>query len=283
MKKLTDEELQGLVEKATAGDRQSLETVILSVQDLVFNLSLRMLGTFQDAEDASQDILLKVMTHLSSFKRESSFSTWVFAIALNHLKNYKKHMFSRYPLNFDYYGDDILHANLQEVPDLTQNVEKDILAEELKLSCTNVMLQCLDAESRCIFILGTMFQIDSRIAGEILEMTPEAYRQRLSRIRRKMADFLEQYCGEYGKGRCRCKDRVNYAIQSHRISPHQLDYAKAAEIPVETMLDVKNAMEDIDNLSQDFSFCKPYQSPALVKRLIQQFLDSAQFSIVQNS
>ncbi len=166
---------------------------------------------------------------------------------------------------------------------MTQNVEKDILAEELKLSCTNVMLQCLDAESRCIFILGTMFQIDSRIAGEILEMTPEAYRQRLSRIRRKMADFLEQYCGEYGKGRCRCKDRVNYAIQSHRISPHQLDYAKAAEIPVETMLDVKNAMEDIDNLSQDFSFCKPYQSPALVKRLIQQFLDSAQFSIVQNS
>ena len=65
-----------------------------------------------------------------------------------------------------------------------------LLAEELKLSCTNVMLQCLDAESRCIFILGTMFGIDSRIAGEILGITADSYRQRLSRIRRKMADSL---------------------------------------------------------------------------------------------
>ena len=278
-----NQELSALIGQATAGDRAALEAVLAGVQDLVFNLSLRMLGTFPDAEDASQEILLKIITHLSSFRGESSFSTWVFRIALNHLKNYQKHMFAKFPLSFEFYGDDILNGKIDDVPDLTQDVEKSILAEELKLSCTNVMLQCLDAESRCIFILGTMFQIDSRIAGEILEMTPEAYRQRLSRIRRKMADFLEQYCGEYGKGRCRCKDRVNYAIQSHRISPHQLDYAKAAEIPVETMLDVKNAMEDIDNLSQDFSFCKPYQSPALVKRLIQQFLDSAQFSIVQNS
>ena len=87
MNRLTDNELQALIDQAIAGDKQSLETLLLGVQDLVFNLSLRMLGTFQDAEDASQDILLKVMTHLSSFKRESSFSTWVFAIALNHLKN----------------------------------------------------------------------------------------------------------------------------------------------------------------------------------------------------
>ena len=204
MKQSTDNELQVLIDQATAGDKQSLETLLVGVQDLVFNLSLRMLGTFPDAEDASQDILLKVMTHLSSFKKESAFSTWVFAIAVNHLKNYKKHMFARYPLSFDDYGNDILHANIQEVPDLTQNVEKAILAEELKLSCTNVMLQCLDTESRCIFILGTMFQLDSRIAGDILGITPEAYRQRLSRVRKKMADFLKEYCSEYGKGPCHC-------------------------------------------------------------------------------
>ncbi len=98
----TDNELHTLIDQATAGDKQALETLLGGVQDLVFNLSLRMMGTFPDAEDASQDILLKVMTHLSSFKKESSFSTWVFAIAVNHLKNYKKHMFAKYPLTFDY-------------------------------------------------------------------------------------------------------------------------------------------------------------------------------------
>ncbi len=283
MNKKENEELKALVDKATAGDKNALETLIASVQDIVFNLSLRMLGTFADAEDATQDILLKMITHLSSFRGDSAFATWVFRIAVNHLKNYKKHMFAHHPLSFEYYGNDIENGKIEDVPDLTQNVEKDILAEELKMSCTNVMLQCLDMESRCIFILGTMFKIDSRIAGDILEMTPEAYRQRLSRIRKKMADFLGEYCGEYGRGRCKCKERVNYAIQSHRINPLQLDYMKATEIPIQTMIDVKNAMEDIDGLSQDFSFCKPYQSPERTRHLIQEFLDSKQISIVQKS
>ncbi len=283
MDKKENEELKALVDKATAGDKNALETLIASVQDIVFNLSLRMLGTFADAEDATQDILLKMITHLSSFRGDSAFTTWVFRIAVNHLKNYKKHMFAHHPLSFEYYGNDIENGKIEDVPDLTQNVEKDILAEELKMSCTNVMLQCLDMESRCIFILGTMFKIDSRIAGDILEMTPEAYRQRLSRIRKKMADFLGEYCGEYGRGRCKCKERVNYAIQSHRINPLQLDYMKATEIPIQTMIDVKNAMEDIDGLSQDFSFCKPYQSPERTRYLIQEFLDSKQLSIVQKS
>ncbi len=281
MKSFTNEELLELIQKATAGDKPSLETVLLSVQDLIFNLSLRMLGTFPDAEDASQDIILKIMTHLSSFKGESSFSTWVFRIAVNHLRDYKKHMFSRFPLSFEFYGDDIQNAKTEDVPDMTQNVEKAILAEELKLSCTNVMLQCLDTESRCIFILGTMFQVDSRIAGDILGITPEAYRQRLSRVRKKMADFLTEYCGEYGKGKCHCADRVNYAIRSRRIHPAQLYFQTA--VPAQVMLDVKEAMEEIDGLSQEFSFCKTYQSPENLKRFIQDFLNGKSFSVVGNS
>ena len=281
MKKIPNEELLALIEKATGGDKESLETVILSVQDFVFNLSLRMLGSFPDAEDAAQDILLKVITHLSSFKGESAFSTWVFRIAVNHLKNYQKHMFAKFPLSFEFYGDDIKNGNKDDIPDLTQNVEASILAEELKLSCTNVMLQCLDTESRCIFILGTMFRVDSRIAGDILGITPEAYRKRLSRIRSRMADFLTEYCGEYGNGKCRCTNRVNYAIQNHRINPSQLSFTTA--VPMETMAEVKEAMEDIDDLSQTFSFCKAYQSPERLKAFIQNFLNGASFSVVRNA
>lgn len=277
------EELTALIEKATAGDSKSLETIISSVQDLVFNLSLRMLGTFADAEDATQDILLKTITHLSSFKKESSFSTWVFSIAVNHLKNYKKHMFVHYPLSFEYYGDDIQNGNVKDLPDLTQNVEEAILANELKLSCTNVMLQCLDTESRCIFILGTMFQVDSRIAGEILGLTPEAYRQRLSRIRKKMADFLREYCGEYGEGKCKCRNRVNYAIQNHRIDPMHLDYTNAKVIPPEKIVDVKEAMEEIDGLAQSFKFGKLFKAPEQIKQFMKDFLDSTSLSVVKES
>ena len=279
MNPFTNEELLDLIQKATAGDKPSLETVILSVQDLVFNLSLRMLGTFPDAEDASQDILLKVMTHLSSFKGESSFSTWVFRIAVNHLKDYKKHMFAQFPLSFEFYGDDIQNARTEDVPDLTQNVEQAILAEELKLSCTNVMLQCLDTESRCIFILGTMFHVDSRIAGDILGLTPEAYRKRLSRVRKKMADFLREYCGEYGGGTCHCESRVNYAIQNHRIHPSSLDFYNA--VPKQVSLEVTAAMEEIDDISQEISFCRIYESPEKLRQFVEDFLNGAPFSVVE--
>lgn len=278
MAEKTDQEMAAIIERAVAGDKEALETVLTGVQDLVFNLSLRMLGTFPDAEDASQDILLKVMTHLSSFRGESSFTTWVFRIAVNHLRDYKKHMFARMPLSFEFYGDDIRNGRVGDVPDLTQNVEKNILAEELKLSCTNVMLQCLDPESRCIFILGTMFQIDSRIAGEVLNITPEAYRQRLSRVRKRMAEFLSEYCGEYGNGTCRCAGRVNYAIQNHRIAPGRLDYTAAK--PSDTALEVTKAMEEIDEYSRQFSFCRTYQAPERLKEMIRRFLNGSAFSTV---
>lgn len=281
MNNKTNQEMQALVDQALAGDKNALESLAAGVQDMVFSLSLRMLGTFADAEDATQDILLKMITHLSSFRGDSAFTTWVFRIAVNHLKNYQKHRFAHCPLSFEYYGDDIENGNIRDVPDLTQNVDRNLLAEELKLSCTNVMLQCLDPESRCIFILGTMFQLDSRMAGEILDISPEAYRQRLSRTRKKMAEFLSQYCGEYGTGRCRCKDRVNYAIQNHRINPAHLDFMTAGEISLEAMMQVKQAMEDIDDLSQDFSFCKPYRSPERTRELIREFLGSAQLSMIQ--
>lgn len=278
----TNNELVLLIDQATKGNKEALETVILSIRDLVFNLSLRMLGTFPDAEDASQDILLKIMTHLSSFKGESSFTTWVFRIATNHLINYKKHMFAHFPLSFEYYGDDIEKADISSIPDLTQSVEQAILAEELKMSCTNVLLQCLDAESRCIFVLGTMFKVDSRIAGDILDITPEAYRQRLSRVRHKVADFLSDYCGEYGKGKCHCRDRLNYAIQSHRLNPSSLDYTEASAIPVEQMMQFKDAMEEIDDMSAQFSFCKTYESPERTKQFFRQFLESSALSTIKN-
>ena len=219
MEKQEKYDMERLVDLAALGNRDALEELLGDVQDMVFNLSLRMLGTVPDAEDACQEILIKVMTHLSDFRKESRFSTWVFRIAANHLINYKKHMFAQGPLNFEFYGNDIRSGMPRDLPDLTQDVDKELLAEELKMSCTNVMLQCLDMESRCIFILGTMFKLDSTAAGSILNMTPEAYRQRLSRIRRKMADFLTAYCGEYGSGTCRCANRLNYAIQSRRLNP----------------------------------------------------------------
>lgn len=276
------EDTEMLVSRAVEGDQEALEQLLTEVQDLVFNLSLRMLGTIQDAEDASQEILIRVMTKLASFRGESAFSTWVFRIAVNHLKNYRKSMFARQPLSFEYYGEDIVSGKEKDIPDLTMGVDRNLLEQELKLSCTNVMLQCLDADSRCIYILGTMFRVDSRLAAEILDLSPEAYRQRLSRIRKKMAGFLEEYCGLSGKGVCSCGKRVSYAIASHRMNPEKPEYTSLKE-NTEFLLECKTAMEEIDDLSMVFSSLPAYRTTKAAREYLDEFLKSDCYSTISNA
>ena len=206
---MTDE--NALIDAALAGDEKALGKLLASVQDQVFNLALRMLGTVPDAEDATQEVLVKACTRLSGFRRESAFSTWVFRIALNHLATYRKGLFAQRPVSFDVYGEDIASGREHDVPDLAGGADRSLLERELKVSCMHGMLQCLDVEGRSAFVLGTMFKMDSRAAADALGITPEAYRQRLSRARARMAEFLTAYCGVAG-GPCRCARRVDYAI-----------------------------------------------------------------------
>lgn len=282
MERKLQKSMEQLVDQAVAGDKDAVGQILTDIQDLVFNFSLRMLGTVADAEDASQEILIKVMTHLSAFRKESSFTTWVFSIAANYLKDYKKNMFSKYPLSFEYYGEDIAGGKEKDLPDLTQGVEQAILEEELKMSCTNVMLQCLDKESRCIFIMGTMFRVDSRIAGDILGITPEAYRKRLSRIRAKMAEFMDKYCGLSG-GMCSCRKRINYAAATHRLDPENLEYRALEQGNDNIMNSFKNAMDKVDDLSFVFSDLPYYHGKKEIKEWLESFLNSEEYRTISEA
>ncbi|MGC4008132.1 MAG: sigma-70 family RNA polymerase sigma factor [Pseudomonas sp.] len=72
-------------QRAQRGEPAALDALLLALQGPVFNLALRMLGRREDAQDASQEILLRITTHLASFRGESQFSTWAFRIASNAL------------------------------------------------------------------------------------------------------------------------------------------------------------------------------------------------------
>lgn len=279
---MTPEEMNQLVCLAVEGDALALESLLTNIQDTVFNLSLRMLGLLEDAQDATQDILIKIMTKLSTYRKESSFTTWVYRIAVNYLIDYKKSMFSRHPLSFEFYGMNIERGGTDECVYSYDDVEANLLAEELKMSCSNVMLQCLDARDRCIFILGTMFKLDSQLAGEVLDMSPENYRQRLCRIRKKVGDFLSNYCGESKTGMCSCKRRVPYAISTKRLDPKQLSFMNMKVLEEEQLLACKDNMEQLDQLSLLFEGLPQYKMPESAKQFIDRLMDSVQMKNIQN-
>ena len=241
-----------------------------------------MLGNLQDAEDASQEILIKVITSLSTFRKESAFSTWVYRIAVNYLLNVKKSQFANRPLSFEFYGSDIDAGFIPNDPAITKGVDESLLTEELKMSCTNVMLQCFDPQSRVIYVLGVMFRIDSKICGEILDISAEAYRKRLSRIREQMATFLKQYCGLTASGKCNCQKRIGYAINTHRLNPAQLEYTNLKKADV-LRSEYTNAMERMDELSFVFSELPSYRSPDTVRHFVTTLLHSDSMQIIKST
>lgn len=241
-----EENINDMIDCAVNGDKKALEKIIIEIKDFVFNISLRMLGTVLDAEDASQDILIKIITNLSMFKKNSKFETWIYRIATNYLLDYKKSMFVQYPLDFNFYADDIKRHQSYDVNSSFDEKERKQLADELKLSCTNVMLQCLSPLNRCVFIMGTMFNLNSQWASEILELSPESYRKRLSRSRKKMQEFLFENC-EYAGGVCKCNNRIEYAIQCFRLNPANLEYSKLESLNKDILNEYKEIMENIED------------------------------------
>src|SRR2546427_12952719 len=86
----TDLEDRALVARARSGDRKALEELVQRHQAWIYNIAIRMLYHPQDAEDATQEILIKVLTRLSSFEGRSSFRTWLYRIVVNHVLNMKR-------------------------------------------------------------------------------------------------------------------------------------------------------------------------------------------------
>src|ERR1700758_4299002 len=92
-----------LVEKAKNGDRAALEQLVLRHQAWVYNIAVRMVFHPQDAEEVTQEVLVKVVTKLSTFKGESNFRTWLYRIVANHMLNMKRRSAETLELSFPKY------------------------------------------------------------------------------------------------------------------------------------------------------------------------------------
>lgn len=207
---------QELIDSSLAGNKQSLEKLIVSVQGLVFNLALRFLWNRQDAEDATQEIMIRLITNLSKFNGQSKFSTWAYRVATNYLINQKKSKLEKAFPSFDAFAQDLQdrsHGSEYDMPD------KPLMIKEVKTGCTLAMLQCLNRDLRIAFILGSSLRINSTIAAEITETTPANFRKRLEKARRLIEHFLNGNCGVYNpKNPCRCHKRISSSIAKGRVS-----------------------------------------------------------------
>ena len=212
--------LEDLAQAAAAGDAKAADAIVRILADDVYRLSLRMLWHPEDAEDATQEILVKVLTHLSTFRRESTLRTWVFRISANHLLSVKQSGFEKQQWSFDRLANDLSEGISEPVPSGVTSADQKAIVEEIKIGCTQAMLLCLDREHRLAYVLGDVFELDSAVAADILGIEPAAYRKRLQRAREQIQTFMRSNCGLVERAcRCRCDRRVGVALRSRRVDP----------------------------------------------------------------
>lgn len=224
--------LEELARLAIAGDKGAVANLVSELQDDVYALAIRMLWHPQDAEDATQEILIRIVTRLSQFDFKSRLKTWAFRVASNALLDFKKTPFEQQKLNFDAFADDLAHGVVDEGPPAH---ERSVLTEEVKIGCTLGMLQCLDRPQRLAYVLGEIFEFSAPEAAEALGLEPDAFRKRLQRAREAVEAFTRSHCGLVGSSAvCQCNKRVTTAIRLGRVQPGQPLFAKSPSAFAET-------------------------------------------------
>src|SRR5690349_23737072 len=146
--------LEELARRAVGGDRDAVAAVVRALQGDIHALALRMLWQPEDAEDATQEILVRVVTRLGQFDFQSRLKTWVYRVATNYLLDVKKSCVERQKLNFVAFADDLKEGLSSDGP---LEHERALLTEEVKIGCTLGLLQCLDRPHRLAYVLGEIF------------------------------------------------------------------------------------------------------------------------------
>lgn len=265
-------DLAPLVERARAGDSRALNALIVALADDIYGLALRMTANRADAEDATQEVLLKVATHLGTFRGEASVRTWAYRIALRHLIDRRKSRVEALQLDFKRFAQDLLDGLGAASGDAAE-------AEDVKLACSLAMLTCLDRDHRVAYILGEVFDLPNRAAANIAGTSEQVYRQRRSRARRQLEAFTKSYCGVvHPTAPCRCDRRVQRAIELGRLERDRLDLVHH---PKRGLAAPVQEMESLHGAARLFRSHPDYAAPATLAREIERLLTTAKLSILE--
>ena len=272
--------LVGLVRQ---GDRGALDALVARHRPWIYNVALRMVYLPQDADDATQEILIKVLTSLGSFEGRSRLRTWLYRIAVNHLLNMRRTRAEELGWTFERYGQGLDAAPDLDLPDpATVPADVQLLVDEARIGCSMGMLLCLDREQRLVYVLGEIFGVTDAVGGELLDVSRDAYRQRLSRARRDLHEFMHAKCGLVNAANpCRCAKKTQAFIAAGFVDPRNLLFASARVTRVrDVAAKVHDAVNALDAAYAAVHRDHPFQSPPAMAGAIRRLLEQPEFESI---
>lgn len=179
-----------LLKKAKHGDVEAFEKLIDSYQKKVFNIALRMLGNYDDAGDAAQEVFLRAYKSIKGFKEQSLFSTWIYTITKNVCLDELRKRKGRKLVYIDEeikVQDNEVKMQIEDdtpTPDIEaeKNEIKQVIEESMKL---------LSEEHRMIIILRDMQGFSYEDISTILNCPEGTVKSRINRARQALKKILK--------------------------------------------------------------------------------------------
>lgn len=249
-----------LVELALEGSRDALRQIVERHQGFVYNVALKMFGQREDAEDLTQEVFVKVITSLKTFRNESALRTWLYRLTVNHFLKTRRRALEIPIDDFETYFEGI--AAVPQDDSFAAYGVTDETVEELRLRCTSGMLMCLDREQRMTFILGAMFGLPHDEGAAALGTTPGNFRVRLHRARRDLYSWMNKRCGLVNQANpCRCRKKTVGYVKLGFVDPHRLVFNSNYTVRIDSLTrrDAAATMQAIEDLHEQVFRSHPLQ------------------------
>jgi RNA polymerase sigma factor (sigma-70 family) len=210
----------GLVAQALSGNRGSLEALVQRHQPWIYNVAFRMVMVPQDAEDVTQEVLIKVLTKLSTFDRtRAAFRTWLYRIVANHVINMRQRGYEAAISRIEDYYSFVTRVPDEE-PD--SSPETQVALTDIRNGCVMGVFLCLERQQRLAFVLTVAFDVTDVQGSEILGITRAAFRQLLSRGRARLHEYVQGSCGVINPAApCRCAKKVRGFMRGGAYDPRR--------------------------------------------------------------
>lgn len=179
------------IQKAASGDMEAFEEIYKTFSSSVYAITLNITRNRQDAQDATQEVFVRVFRSLKGFRFGSSFGTWLYRIATNTAIN-TYHNRSRHRKNM---------VNIDEVGELAlqkTDMPEAPAKEQIKESKISGMLDHLTPEHRACIILREVEGFDYRQMSEALGIPLNTVRSRLKRAREALVAYCRKEGFRYG-------------------------------------------------------------------------------------
>ncbi len=172
-----------LIEHARLAKQDAISELIRRYQDAIYNLCYRMLGDAHEAEDATQEVFVKMYRHLDKYKSSYRFSTWLLSIASHHcIDRLRKRRVSWVSLDA---------PNVRNTYSSPPRVEELVIQRE-EQNHIQQLLDTLKPDQRLVLILHYWYDLSYHEIAQILGSTEGAVKTRAHRARRQLGRMLQQ-------------------------------------------------------------------------------------------